>query len=299
VLVTYMIASRNRREELLRTLLSCREQLYPDKEILVVDDASADGTYDAVRRDFPEAILMRNGVPIGSIASRNLMLGQARGDVLVGFDDDSRFIDIASTATVVERFQREPDLGLVDCQDIGPEHPERIGEGPGRLKGEWHTPSFGAGRYAMRRAVLDKTGFYAPFFWHSYEEPDLAIRIWDAGYRCLQWNDILVWHEFSNANRDEKRTHSLHARNELLSIWMRAPRRYVLALTAWRMASQLRYSLRRGWWADEPRIWWEAARKLRLALRYRRPVKGATYRRCVMLSRRRVSDPRGAWALGR
>jgi hypothetical protein len=37
---------------------------------------------------------------------------------------------------------------------------------------------------------------------------------------------------------------------------------------------------------------------LKLALRHRRPVKLATYRRCLMLSRRRVSDPGEVWALG-
>jgi glycosyltransferase involved in cell wall biosynthesis len=47
--VSYLITSRNRREELLETLASCRQQTYPDKEVHVVDDGSTDGTFVAVR----------------------------------------------------------------------------------------------------------------------------------------------------------------------------------------------------------------------------------------------------------
>lgn len=298
MLVTYMIATRNRKEEVLKTLLACRHQCYDDKEVLLVDDGSTDGTARAVEEGFPEVRLLCNERPLGSVGSRNLILDRAAGDVLIGFDDDSRFIKPDATAIVVERFRREADLGLIDFQDIGPEHPERIEDGPGRMRGEWHTASFGAGRFALRRTVLARTGTYAPFFWHAYEEPDLAMRIWDAGYRCVKWNDILVWHEFSGVNRDERRTHLFHARNELLSVWMRAPARYVLWMTAFRMASQLRYSIKRGWWRSEPWVWMAAARLAHLAWVNRRPVRPVTYRRCLRLSRARIADPVEAWALG-
>jgi GT2 family glycosyltransferase len=299
LLVSYMIATRNRREELVKTLESCRAQDYPDKEIHVVDDGSTDETSKVVRERFPEVILSRNDPAIGSIASRNQILRRAQGDVLIGFDDDSRYVDPSSTARIVERFAANPDLGLLQGQDIGPEHPERVPEGPGRLSGEWHVSSFGAGRYAVRASVVGRVGMFPEFFWHAYEEPDLAVRIWDSGFRCLQWNDIIVWHEFSSLNRDERRTHFQHARNELLSNWMRTPWPYVLPLTLWRAATQLRYSLKRGWWTVEPQVWWAALKMAPLALRHRRPVRPETFRRCIQLGRRRISDPAEAWALGR
>lgn len=299
MLVSYMIATRNRRDELAKTLESCRGQDYPAKEVHVVDDGSSDGTLEMVRARFPEVSITRNERAIGSIASRNLIFDRAQGEVLIGFDDDSRLIEGDATARIVARFVREPDLGLLDFQDIGPEHPERIAAGPGRLLGEWHTPSYGAGRFAIRRAALDAVGRYPAFFWHAYEEPDFAIRIWDAGFRCLQWNEILVWHEFSHLNRDERRTHFLHARNEHLSNWMRTPWPYVLPLTAWRAAAQLRYSFRRGWWTVEPRVWWAALRMAPTAFRNRKPVRRRTFLRSLRLPHARISDAAAAWSLGR
>jgi GT2 family glycosyltransferase len=288
--VSYMIASHNRRDELLKTVQSCREQDYADKEIHVVDDGSSDGSYDAIQTHFPEVILTRNETARGSVVSRNQIFERVTGDILIGFDDDSRFIDRASTRKVVERFLQEPDLGLLDFQDIGPEFPERIpADSPARLSGEYDVSGFGAGRFALRRQVLEATKYYPPFFWHAYEEPDLAIRIWDCGYRCLRWNDILVWHEFSWLNRNEERTHYYHARNELLSVWMRAPAPYVIPLSLWRMFSQFRYSQRRGWRTVDFRVWRDTTKMLPLALKHRQPVKSSTLRHWLLLSRRRIA----------
>ena len=293
--VSYLITSRNRREELLETLASCRQQTYPDKEVHVVDDGSTDGTFVAVRSEYPEVIITRNEQALGSVASRNLLFERASGDVLIGFDDDSRFLDTDSTRRVVERFRSEKDLGVIDFQDIGPEYPERIpADSPQRLKGEREVSSFGAGRYAMRSEVLDRTGLFPAFFWHAFEEPDLAIRVWDAGYRCLAWYDILVWHEHSALNRDERRTHYFHARNEILSALMRAPLVMLFPLVAWRIVAQLRYSIRRGWWIGEPRIWWDALRMSGVALRHRRPVTLRTLRKCLLMNRSSTLPDRSA-----
>ncbi|HEX8141810.1 MAG TPA: glycosyltransferase family A protein [Pyrinomonadaceae bacterium] len=286
VKVCYMIASHNRRDELLKTIQSCYEQDYSDKEIHVVDDGSKDGSFEAVREQFPEVIITRNETAKGSVISRNQIFKRATGEILFGFDDDSRFIDRDSTRRAVERFVREPDLGLLDFQDIGPEFPERIpNDSSARLYGEQPVSSFGAGRFAIRRKSLEAAGLYPEFFWHAYEEPDLAIRIWDGGYRCLRWNDILVWHEFSSLNRNEERTHYYHARNELLSVWMRAPALYIVPLSLWRMFSQFRYSQRRGWRTVEFLVWRDALKMLRLALRHRAPVKSSTLRKCLRMSR--------------
>src|SRR5258708_894145 len=44
-LITFMIATRNRVDELQKTLAACLAQNWPAVEILVVDDASSDGTF--------------------------------------------------------------------------------------------------------------------------------------------------------------------------------------------------------------------------------------------------------------
>ncbi len=296
-LITFMIATRNRVDELVKTLKSCLSQDWPSKEILVVDDASTDGTHRTVTSLFPEVEIVRFEKNRGSIAARNDILRRAKGDYIIALDDDSRFVELDACRRIVERMEAEPDLGILSFQVIGPEFTERMTEA-GRLRGEWHCSSFADCGAAIRRKMLETTGLFPEFFFHMYEEPDLAIRVWDAGCRVLQWNDILVYHEFSSLNRNEQRTHRRHARNEACSVVMRYPWHLVLPAAVARLAGQFRYAWRRGWAWSEPRVWLETLAFLPAALRHRRAVKTQTLKISLAVNRVRTADPEAVWRLG-
>jgi glycosyltransferase involved in cell wall biosynthesis len=295
--VTIMIATRNRVSELVKTLESCRALTGPPKEILVVDDTSSDGTYGIVRTRFPEVNIVRNEVNKGSIASRNDILQRAKGDYVIGLDDDSRFVDADACERIVARMDREPDLGIISCQPIGPEFPETLQLG-GRATGEWHTSSFAFCAVVIRRSILERTGLLPELFYHSYEEPDLALRAWDAGYRVLQWNEIVVFHEFSGQNRNERRNHQRHARNEACGVVMRYPWTWIIPALAGKLAGQARYAAKRGWLLREPQVWGEFLWKLPTAIQERRPVRLQAVKITVGLNRRKCVDAREALRLG-
>ncbi len=296
---TVMIATHNRRDELRLTLASLREQDWPAFEIIVVDDSSRDGTAEMVSSEFPEVQLVTFSTNRGSVAARNEILRRAKGEVIFGLDDDSRFIEPDAIRRVLERMESEPDLGIVAFQPIGPEHPERMTP-EGRLKGEWHCSSFAACGVAIRRAMLAETGEFPEYFFHAYEEPDLVLRAWDHGYRVLQWNEIVVYHAFTPMGRNEQRTHRRHARNEACCTVMRYPILLVFPVLLGKLASQFRYACRRGlsWVVREPLIWWDVLRRIPMALRHRAPVKTAAVKTVMALNRRRVTDPVEARALG-
>jgi GT2 family glycosyltransferase len=295
--VTFMIATRNRRGELRKTLECCRTQIGVTSEVLVVDDASTDGTSEMVRREFSEVNIVRRERNRGSIEARNDIVRRAHGRYIIGLDDDSRFIETNSCKRVIERMDRERDLGIISFQAIGPEFPERMSES-GRLTGEWHVSSFAACGVAIRRELFSATGPLAEMFFHTYEEPDLCLRAWNSGYRVLQWNDIIVFHEFSPLNRNEQRNHRRHARNEACSIWMRYPWHLVLPAMAYRLASQARYAASRGWLLREPRVWAEVLTRLPWALSYRKPVSERAVKISIAVNRFCVADPKAVWELG-
>jgi len=292
-----MIATRNRVDELVKTLDSCGRQDWPFKEILVVDDASTDGTYRILSELFPRVEVARFDENKGSIAARNEILRRAKGDYIIALDDDSRFIETDACRRVVERMETEPDLGILSFQVIGPEFPERMTHA-GRLRGEWHCSSYAHCGAAIRRKMLETTGLLPEFFFHVYEEPDLAIRAWDSGWRVLQWNEILVYHEFSSLNRNEQRTHRRHARNEACSVVMRYPWHLVLPVAAARLLRQFQYARRRGWALREPRVWLEAFLYLPAALRERRAVRSRTVKIILGVNRVRTADPEITRRLG-
>ena len=295
-----MIATHNRVDELRTTLVSLRDRRGVEFETIVVDDASSDGTAEAVRAEFPEVTLVRFESNRGSVAARNEVLRRASGEIIVGLDDDSRFIEPdAIGPPLVVRMRAEPDLGILSFQPIGPERPERMTES-GRLRGEWHCSSFAACGVAIRRSVLNKTGLLPEFFFHAYEEPDLCLRVWDAGYRVLQWNEVVVYHAFTPQGRNEQRTHRRHARNEAASVLMRYPPHLAGPAAAYKLASQLRYAMSRGpsWVWREPWVWAEVAARVPTALRHRRAVSQRAVKIVTALNRVRTADREAVWRLG-
>jgi len=296
--VSIIIATRNRIEELTKTLENCQQQDYKDMDIHVVDDNSDDGTYGIVKNFFPKVFITRNENNIGSIPSRNILLDRVKSELIFGLDDDSRFVSGNSVSRIVKRFLNEPDLGLIEFQEQGPQFPKTL-QPDGLNKGEWHITTFASNRYALRRSLLEKTGKFPDFFFHMYEEPDLAIRIWDAGYRCIHWSDIVVWHEYSSLNRNLERIRYLQTRNEQLSIWMRAPWIYLFPLLIKRAIGQIIYSFHHEITKAALLGLWHSLFMVNEAIKNRSPVRNETVRRCLLLNRKKVIEPKDAWQLGK
>jgi len=106
-LVTVGILSYNRKKELKRTLLA----------LIVVDNASEDGSYEMVRKEFPYVKLFRTKDNIG-IAGRNVFLFNARGKYIIQFDDDSMPSDSLSISKIVKFLERRPDVDVLCTQVV-------------------------------------------------------------------------------------------------------------------------------------------------------------------------------------
>ena len=90
-----VITSRNRKDDLLTAIDSCLHQSVP-VEILVYDDASTDGSADAVTQkfpsdQFPHVRVFRQETPTGYIVLRNRGARDARTNYIISIDDDAVF----------------------------------------------------------------------------------------------------------------------------------------------------------------------------------------------------------------
>lgn len=89
-IVTAYIPTRNRVDSLERAIQSVVEQTWSPIEIIVVDDASEDGT-QALLEKFSSTHsikVIRNEQSIGAAACRNVAIQQASGEFVAGLDDD-------------------------------------------------------------------------------------------------------------------------------------------------------------------------------------------------------------------
>ena len=82
----------------------------PEAELIVVDDASDDGTAELVEREFPDCRLFRSEENLGFGATCNRGASVAESDVLLFLNQDA--VLRSAVDHVTRRFHGEPDLGI-------------------------------------------------------------------------------------------------------------------------------------------------------------------------------------------
>jgi len=279
-----MITTRNRAEDLQRTSKIIAALNPPPIEVLITaDGCCADNTMNVIRRHVPHATVIINKNARGSVACRDVMMRQARADLVFALDDDSYPEQLDCIRRIVPLFEQRPNLAVLHFPQRTDEYPETLAQT--NFGSEHLTRSFANSGAVLRRSTyLQLPGFESRFF-HMYEEPDYALQCVAAGYDVLFSPVITIRHHYSGQARDEMRVHHRHARNELWSTVMRCPFPFALGILAWRVFSQFRYACKRGWsWVVREPVWWgRALAGIPYCLRNRRPVSWAGYKRWLAL----------------
>lgn len=212
--VSFIIATRNRRETLVCTLGRIDACGLPAGafETFVVDNASSDGTARAVADGHPDVRLIRLAQNRGS-CGKNAALPRARGRYLVFLDDDSYPLP-GSIQRMIGHFQRDPTLGAASFDVRLPDSRRECSAYPDVFIG------CGVG---LRRAAVDQVGGLPDDFLMQAEEYDLSLRLLDAGWRVRSFDDLHVRHEKSPAARSSSQKMRLDVRNNLLLAVRRFP----------------------------------------------------------------------------
>ena len=83
-----------------------------ESEVILVDDASRDGTAEAVRERHPGVEVLRNEVAEGFTRSANRGLRQARGEVLLLLNSDTE-VEPESLERLLAALEADPKVGIV------------------------------------------------------------------------------------------------------------------------------------------------------------------------------------------
>jgi glycosyltransferase involved in cell wall biosynthesis len=168
--VTALIDTYNHERFIEQAIVSALEQDFPasDREVIVVDDGSTDGTPEIVRKFEPRVRLLRkkNG---GQASAFNLGIPECKGDVIAFLDGDDWWA-ASKLRAVTEAFESAPDLGMVghgfyQVDSAGTVHSRVVPEMLFRLNARSLAGAreftrlqtfFGTSRVAYRRAVLER-----------------------------------------------------------------------------------------------------------------------------------------------
>lgn len=270
---TVVIATRDRRDALLRTL-GHLERLPENPPIVVVDNRSSDGTPHAVRRSHPAVCLIEPGRNLGG-GARTLGARRARTPYLAFCDDDSWWAP-GSLERAAELLERNPRVALVAGRIIV--EPEGRMDPTCRLMERSPLPpdpglpgpevlGFVACGAVVRRSAFLASGGFEPRFQVGGEETLLSIDLAVAGWRLVYADDVVAHHQPARSGRGPRSRREL--RNALWTAWLRRPLRRALTRSAGVLA---------GGGRDAPAALGAALRELPWVVRERRVVPPAVER---------------------
>ncbi len=221
-MVSILIATYNSARFLERCLESLLQQVYKPLEVIVVDNASSDGTRDLLARAGPEVRVIYNETNIGFAAAQNQAARLAQGEWLLSLNPDV-VLKPDFVAKAVEAGNVDPTIGVV-CGKLlrwmpneNPEfsqiidstgiyflpnlrHLDRGAGEPDHGQFQRIEYVFGAtGAAALyRRSMVDNVSVNGEFFDEQFfayrEDADLAWRAQLMGWRCLYTPEAVGWH---------------------------------------------------------------------------------------------------------
>ena len=272
-LISVVITTRNRKDELRRALRSCVAQTGIPFEVIVYDDESEDGTDEMVRQEFPQVRLIRHDQRAGLIVRRNESFHDARGEFVLSLDDDAYFTSRDTLSQVCTLFDQEPQTAAWGLLYYEPANAAAMPPTPTgtRIK------SYIGCAHALRRRVAEQLGGYPALLVHQGEERDLCIRLLEQGWDIRFALTPPIVH-LCSPFRENARVAYYGYRNLVLFNWMRTPLPYLIPRMTLDIMQLLvyRFSLRsfpsKLWclgagFVNLIRYWWE-----------RQPVSWATYR---------------------
>jgi GT2 family glycosyltransferase len=180
----------NRREELrdsLRRMLFESDYDRDRVDVIVIDNASSDGSAAMVREEFPQARLIVRDTNIGAPAW-NEGYAIAKGDWVLTLDDDCYLPPDGLRRAIAAAGDHSADL--VSFKVVSTRDPRWVFTD--KVKCGLFT--FWGCAWLVRRSVLQELGGYDPELFVWANELEFMLRFFDRGFRHLYFPDVVAQH---------------------------------------------------------------------------------------------------------
>lgn len=187
-------------------------QTYPNFEVIVVDNASTDGTSNFIAQKFPSVQLIQNKKNVGFAAGMNVGMTTANGEFLALLNQDT-IVEPTWLAELIKGMSADERVGIGGC---------KIFDWSGEKL--WHTgvtfakkrkfPALrGAGEkdegqydkvevmkaivgaaFALRRELLERVGLLDEDYYFYFEDTDYCFRARQAGYKVIYYPNSRLRH---------------------------------------------------------------------------------------------------------
>jgi len=230
--VSVIIPSYNRKILLGECLSSVIKQDYFNKEIIVIDDGSTDGTGEYLKNNFHQVKIVSNPKNLGPAFAKNQGAMLSNGEYILFLDSDSELISpdtISQMASAADTEERVGSIGGI--AEIGP------GGEVSQVYGK--KISFDGRSYSsflrktvsndpksavqecdyldtcncfVKRELLERTGGFDPYYVYMGEDKEFGMKLKKLGFRNYFGFRFAVLHKYDEATRFDRRSMYLKAR---------------------------------------------------------------------------------------
>jgi GT2 family glycosyltransferase len=224
-MVIVVVLNWNLKDDLAECLASLERMSCPDAGVVVIDNASEDGSVEMVRARFPGVPLIVNECNLGFAGGNNVGLRYAlsQGAECVFLLNNDAVVAADMLTRLVNVMLAEPSLGILGPKILyhGTEDrvwylghrrsrwlpvPHRVNPHLGEHPGEptWFEVDYVSGcGMLIRREVLEEVGLLDEGLFMHYEDADYCRRAQEAGYRVACVPGARMWHKISQSSRRE------------------------------------------------------------------------------------------------
>ncbi|MGH2592460.1 MAG: glycosyltransferase family 2 protein [Anaerolineae bacterium] len=270
--LSIVVVNWNVRDLLRRCLDSIFAAGQPRLEVIVVDNASSDGSLDMLRADFPHVTLIANADNRGFPAANNQGLAAARGRLVMTLNPDTAIVADA-LARMIAYLDAHPDVGALGPQLLNPDGSIQssrrrfptfatalfestwlqgiaphsvlrryyVDDVPGDVPQEvdWVTGAC----IVVRREALEAVGGFDPDFFMYSEELDWCRRIKSAGWKIVYLPAAKVIHHLGKSSEQVVAARHIHFQTSKVRYFRKyhgrvvagALRLFLLAIYLWQI----------------------------------------------------------------
>ncbi len=203
--ISLIIVNYNGKEFLKKCLLTLLKTNYHNYEIIVVDNASEDGSLEELENNFgsnPNVKIVKNNKNVGHSEGCNIGAKLSNGRYLVFLDSDIEFNSANWLSELVKVMENDKTIGLAQAKIVLSEDTSRLdcvcaaidalgtwapnfGSKGRKLKKNFEIMAASSGCCIIRKEIFNNSGGFDNDYFIYDDDTDLSIRIRIMGYRVF------------------------------------------------------------------------------------------------------------------
>ena len=234
--VSFIIINWNGRKFISSCIDSILNQSNKSFEVIIVDNASTDGSVNFLKKQFPEVKIVELKKNYGFATGNNIGFKESSGEYIALINNDA-VLDKSWLENMVSMIEGSKQTGFCSSKIIitNTDDIDSIGDKfttafAGTKVGEYqshknflkpikmHGVCAAAALY--KREMINDIGFFHDIFFLNHEDTDLNMRAWLSGWKCYFTPDAIAYHDVNRSIGTLSDTSVYHFSRNNIWVWL-------------------------------------------------------------------------------